>query len=74
MEKIALPILATWIVDGSELPVLNSDLTTRDAEFYSRGKKKEQHSTNVLMVIVMTGRFPYLSPSQPGSNNDSVMC
>lgn len=69
--KVVLQYFVTWIVDGSEQPVLNSDLITRDAEFYS--KKKKQHSINVLMVIDMTGRFLYLSPSMPGSSNDAMM-
>ena len=61
----------TWVVDGSEQPVTASGSMTLDTEFYSQ--KKGQHSISVLMIVDMTGRILYLSPSFPDSNTDLVI-
>lgn len=69
-QKIVNTIV-TWVVDGSEQPVSSSRSVLLDGVFYSA--KKKQHSISILMVVDMTGRILYLSPSYPGSNNDIVI-
>jgi len=64
-------LFVTWIVDGSEQPVLASSSKLADAEFFST--KKNQHSINILMVISLSSRILYLSPSYPGSYEDLTL-
>lgn len=60
----------TYVLDGSEQPVLASDSPQIDLEYYSVKKKKHTINT-IVMINVRTRRIIYVSPSYPGSYNDS---
>lgn len=63
--------LFTFVIDGSEQPIMASGNPFVDTAFYSA--KKKQHSVTITMMASLSGKILYLSQSFPGSCNDDVM-
>lgn len=58
----------TWIVDGSEQPIVTSADSSINTLLYSA--KKKQSSLTILLFVSMDGRIIFLSHSYGGSTND----
>lgn len=61
----------TYVVDGSEQPVLAPEKSRDNLLFYSAKKKKT--TINILVYIRLDGRILHLSSSYPGCYNDNII-
>jgi hypothetical protein len=60
--------LFTWMIDGTEQPVLIPSTPIFDTLFYSA--KKNKHTVTALVIISFNFKFLFISSSFPGMHHD----